>query len=108
MTAYVQREINNLLKEYSFAKTYIDDVIVFNKNLEDHLEHLEKVFALFQKMNITLKAIKTYLEYFTIILLDQKIDSLSLFIAEDKLKTIAKMFFLKTLKNLKIYLNAID
>ncbi len=98
--------MNNILREYSYAKAYIDDVIVFSKILEDHLDHLNKVFALFQKMNITLEAIKTYLEYLTIALLDQKIDSLELFTIENKLKAITKMFFLKTLKNLKTYLNA--
>ncbi len=100
--------MNNLFREYSFAKAYIDDVVVFSKTLEDHLEHLDKVFVLFQKMNITLKAVKTYLEYLTIVLLDQKVDSLDLFTAENKLKTIVKMSFFKTLKDLKTYLNAID
>ncbi len=108
ITTYVQREMNNLLREYVFAQAYIDDVVVFSKSLKDHLEHLDKIFALFQKMNITLKATKTYLEYFTIALLDQKVDSLELFTIENKLKIIAKMFFSKTLKNLKIYLNATD
>jgi hypothetical protein len=108
ITAYVQREMNNLLREYLFAKAYIDDVMIFSKTLEDHLEHFDKVFVLFQKMNITLKAIKTYFEYLTIALLDQKIDSLDLFTTEDKLKAIAKMLFFKTLKDLETYLEAID
>ncbi len=100
--------MNNLLRKYSFAKAYIDDVIVFSKTLNDHFEHLEKIFVLFQKMNITLKIVKTYLEYLTITLLDQKVDSLDLFTIKNKLKTIAKMSFFKTLKDLKTYLNAID
>ncbi len=100
--------MNNIFREYSYAKAYIDDVIVFSKTLEDHLDHLNKVFVLFQKMNITLKTIKTYLEYLIIALFDQKIDSLELFTTENKLRTIAKMLFFKILKNLKIYLNAID
>jgi hypothetical protein len=59
-------------------------------------------------MNITLKAVKTYFEYLIIILLDQKVDSLSLFTIEDKLKAIAKMLFLRTFKDLKTYLEATD
>ncbi len=108
ITTYIQREIYNLLKEYSFAKTYVDDVIIFSKTFKDHLEHFNKIFVLLQKMNITLKTIKTYLEYFIIILLDQKVDNLELFTIENKLKTITKMFFLKIFKNLKTYLNAIN
>ncbi len=98
--------MNNLLKKYSFAKVYINDVIIFSKILEDHLDYLDKVFVLFQKMNITLKTAKTYLEYFIIVLLDQKVDSLEFFTIEDKLKTITKMFFFKILKNLETYLDA--
>ncbi len=89
-------------------KAYIDDVIVFNKTLKKHLEHLSQLFALFDKLNITLKTKKTYFEYLSISLLRQKIDSLELITAENKLKVIVKLFFLKTLKNLKTYLKMID
>ncbi len=105
---YVQREINNILREYSWVKTYIDDVIVFNKTLKEHLEHLNHLFALFEKLNITLKTKKTYLEYFNISLLKQKVNSLKFTIAENKLKTIVKLSFSKILKDLKKYLEVID
>ncbi len=106
--AYVQREMNNILRKYSWIKAYIDDVIIFNKTSKDHLEHLNQLFALFEKLNITLKTKKTYLEYFSISLLKQKIDSLELITAENKLKTIVKLSFLKTLKKLKKYLDMIE
>jgi hypothetical protein len=106
--AYVQREINNILWEYSWIKTYIDDVIVFSKSLKKHFDHLSQLFALFQELNITLKAKKTYLEYFNISLLKQKIDSLDLITVENKLKTIVKLSFSKTLKDLERYLEIID
>ena len=47
--AYVQKKMNGLLREYPFAKIYIDDVVVFNSSLEKHLRHFEKIFALFEK-----------------------------------------------------------
>jgi hypothetical protein len=106
--AYVQREMNNILREYSWVKAYIDDVIIFNKTLEDHFEHFNQLFALFEKLNVTLKTKKTYLEYFSISLLKQKIDSLDLIIAENKLKTIVKLSFFKTLKKSKKYLDMIE
>jgi hypothetical protein len=106
--AYVQREMNNILREYSWVKMYIDDVIVFNKTLKEHLNHLTQLFALFQHLNITLKAKKTYLRYSSIFLLRQKIDSLNLIIAEDKLKIIVNLSFSRILKNLKRYLEVIE
>ncbi len=106
--AYVQRKMNNILREYSWVKAYIDDVIVFSKTLREHLNHLSQLFSLFQKLNITLKAKKTYLGYLSISLLEQKVDSLSLTIAENKLKAIVKLSISKILKNLKRYLEIID
>jgi hypothetical protein len=107
-SAYVQREMNNILRKYSWVKKYIDDVIVFSKTLKEHLKHLNQLFALFEKLNITLKTKKTYFEYFSISLLKQKIDSLDFITAENKLKMIVKLSFFKTLKDLKKYLDAID
>ncbi len=104
--AYVQLEMHNLLTEYSFAKTYIDDVIIFNKTLKIYFKNLEKIFVLFQKIIITLKTIKIYLKYFILILLNQKINNLCLSTTKNKLKMIVNMSFSKTLKDLKTYLNA--
>ncbi len=83
-------------------------MIVFSKTLKKHLNHLSQLFALFEKLNITLKTKKTYLDYLSISLLRQKVDSLDLITAKDKLKAIVKLSFLKTLKDLKKYLSAID
>jgi hypothetical protein len=107
-SVYVQREMNNILREYSWVKTYIDDVIVFNKTLKKHFENLNQFFVLFDKLNITLKTKKTHFEYLSILLLRQKIDNLKLITTKNKLKVIVKLFFLKTFKNLKTYLKMID
>jgi hypothetical protein len=80
--AYVQREMDNILRDYPWVKAYIDDVIVFSKSLDEHLG------------------------YPSIPLLGQKVDSLGLTTAEDKLKAIAKLSFPKTLKDLEKYLGA--
>ncbi len=106
--AYVPREMKNIFREYSWVKTYINDVIVFSKTLKKHLEHFTQLFALFEKLNITLKTKKTYFDYLNISLLKQKIDNLDLITTENKLKTIVKLSFLKTLKNLKKYLSMIE
>ena len=43
--AYFQALINKVLKGLNkFAATYLDDIIIFSKNEEEHLEHLRIIF----------------------------------------------------------------
>ena len=42
--AYFQLLMNKVLEGLSYALTYLDDIIIFSKNEEDHLRHLEEVF----------------------------------------------------------------
>ena len=59
-------------------------------------------------MNIVIKSIKTYLNYFLIVLFDQKMNNLNLITIEKKLKIIFKLQFLNSFKLLKFYLNLIE
>src|SRR5436190_20646675 len=68
---YAQHMMNIILHSHKFfAYCYIDDIVIFSKILENHLQHLNTVFSLFDKLKITLKKVKTHLEYLLIILLD--------------------------------------
>ena len=96
--------MNGLLKDFSFARAYIDDVIVFSDTLEEHLKHFNEIFALFDKWQITLKISKTYLSFFSISLLSQKIDNFELTTTKKKFKVITDLSFPKTFKELEIYL----
>ena len=42
--AYFQLLMNKVLEGLSYATTYLHDIIIFSKNEEDHLRHLEEVF----------------------------------------------------------------
>ena len=106
---YVQRKIDQLLRKYRvFAKIYVNDVIIFNKILKKHVQHLTIIFSLFIKLRINLKLFKTYLSFFFVILLNQYVIVMSLTIATKKLKIILKFRFSITLKNLEHYLKLID
>lgn len=54
--ASFQREMNRILLpligECLFV--YIDDIVVYSKNLEDHIKHLKKVFEIFTKYNLSI------------------------------------------------------
>ena len=91
-----------------FVKTYIDDIVIFNKTLKKHLIYLNKVFQLLNLYNIRLSFKKLYLKYSIVALLKQKINVFNLTIVIDKLTTIFNFQFLIILKNLKTYFDFID
>src|SRR2546430_8077549 len=70
-SSYAQYMINMILCSYKFFVCYyINNIIIFSKILEDHLQHLNLIFNLFNRLEITFKKIKTHLNYLLIILLD--------------------------------------
>ena len=69
---------------------------------------MNQIFDLFQRMNIALKISKIFLNYFTISLLNQRVDNLSMIIIVDKLKIIFNLVFSQTFKQLKTYLSKIE
>ena len=100
--------MNEIFKNYSYARTYIDDVIVFSSSFEKHLQHFNNIFIFFQQWNITFKISKTYFKYLNIFLLNQKIDSFDLITAKKKLKIITELFFSIFLKTFKKYIEMIE
>ena len=42
--AYFQELMMGILKDFSFAIAYLDDIIIFSKTPQDHLLHIRKVF----------------------------------------------------------------
>lgn len=54
--ASFQRLMEHVLRELKgkCCMVYIDDVVVFSKNKQDHLQHLHQVFSCFHKVGLTL------------------------------------------------------
>ena len=108
-SAYVQRQINRLLRRFRrFARIYVNDIVIFSKTIEKHVVYLRSIFDMLQHNNIFIKFNKVFLNYSFVILLNQKMNSFDLFINVEKLKAIIKIQFFKTFRLLKIYLNLID
>jgi len=102
---YVQRNIDTILREHrSYARAYIDDIVIFSRTFEEHIQHLKRVFAALQKHRIHLSAKKSFLVFPSVQLLGQKVDALGLASDADKLAAIAKLDFPKSLKHLEYYL----
>ena len=80
---YVQRKIDDIFRAYrAFARIYVNDIVMFNHFLKKHLRHFNQIFSLFVKLNLALKFFKTYLRYFIISLLKQKINRFDLSIVQ--------------------------
>ena len=108
-SVYVQRQIDRLLRAYrKFVKAYVDDIVIFSRIWQEHVNHLRQIFIKLISVNIFIKFIKAFIDYSSVQLLSQKVNSLDLFISEKKLRVIAKLQFSRTLRQLKTYLDLID
>ena len=106
---YVQRQINQFLRQHkNYVRVYVNDIVVFFVSKKNTKNIYVLYFQYSKKNNISIKFIKTFIDYFSISLLNQKINSLNLIIAIEKFKIIVKLRFFINLRQLKSYLNFID
>ena len=102
--AYVQRQIDRILRCFKFARVYIDDVVIFFKTLEKHLDYLRQTFAELTRVRISLQPTKSFIKYPSVSLLGQYIDRFGLITAENKFKAITALKFPYILKELETYI----
>src|SRR5947207_11510447 len=106
---YAQCMMNMILRPHKFfVCCYIDDIVIFLKTLKNYLKHLNIIFSLFDKMRITLKEVKTHLDYSSIILLNQQVDDFDMISLKKQIVVLQDLLFSEILKDLKIYLNLTD
>ena len=107
--SYVQRQTNKLLRSYKqFVKTYVNDIIIHFKILQKHLNHLRTFFQMFKIKRISLIVTKFFLIYSFVTLLNQKVDSLNMFIIVEKIVAIISLRFFFSFRDLEIFMNLID
>ena len=103
--AYVQREINNILRDVrDWARAYIDDIICGGSSLKDLLHKLRILFEIFLRYNISIKPTKSYLNYPDVGFLGQQVNFLGLTALDKKLKAIRLLHYPETLEALEYYL----
>ena len=75
--AYFQLLIDNVLQGCSkFAMGYLDDIIIFSRTEEEHLEHLEKIFRKLREYGLKMKRekcdfFKKHLQYLGHLVLEE-------------------------------------
>lgn len=104
--AYIQREIENILKKArAWAQVYVDDIIYGAKSLSNLLKKLRILFNIFLEYNISIKPSKSFFNYpNSVRFLGQKVCSPGLTISEKKLRAITFFNYSKTLGALEYYL----
>ena len=53
--AYFQRLINEVLQGLPFARGYLDDILIFSKTYDEHLDHIKQVFQRLREADLKLK-----------------------------------------------------
>ena len=102
--AYFQLLMNKVLEGLSYAMTYLDDIIIFSKNEEDHLRHLEEVFCRLRKAGLKIKHSKCDFFKSKIHYLGHLISADGISALPDKLDTIKNMPVPKDVKEIKQFL----
>ena len=105
--AYFQRLINEVLTDCNFAMGYLDDIIIFSKTEEEHLQHLEEIFERLRKAGLKRKLqkcsfFKKHIQYLGHLISDKGIQPLP-----EKLESIAKMPVPQNAKQVKQFLGLV-
>ena len=106
--AYFQLLIDKVLMECSsFAMGYLDDIIIFSKSEEEHLQHLEEIFVRLCKFGLKMKRekcsfFKKHIQYLGHLVSERGFEPLP-----EKLKSIRDMPAPRTPKEVKQFLGLI-
>jgi len=90
-----------------FCLVYIDDIVVYSKSYEDHIQHLDKVLEAIERAGITLSPNKCHLFYGSILLLGHKVSCLGLSTHEEKVKAILELDRPQKLSQLQTFLGMV-
>ena len=104
-----QRVMQGILAPYLwlFCLVYIDDIVVYSKSYEEHIEHLDLVLGAIEKAGITLSPKKCHLFYGSILLLGHKVSRLGLSTHLEKVKAIVDLERPKKLSQLQTFLGMV-
>jgi len=87
-----------------FCLVYIDDIVIYSRSYEDHIEHLDKVLSAIEKSGITLSPVKCHLFYGSILLLGHKVSWLGLSTHKEKVQAIIDLARPQKLSQLQSFL----
>ncbi len=87
-----------------FYRAFIDNIVIFLNIFEDHCQYLEEIFMLFWEKSVSINPEKSFIGYLSVELLGFYVDSLGLYIIEDRIQGFCDLEFPCILKDLECYL----
>lgn len=105
--AYTQRFMDQLLTPHAkYCRAFIDDIVIYSDNLEDHKKHLRKIFKLFISKNIAISPSKSFVGYPNVELLGFRVDGFGLSNTADRIAAYKQLNFPRNLKTLEQYIGS--
>ncbi|THH30850.1 hypothetical protein EUX98_g3348 [Antrodiella citrinella] len=104
-----QRTMQSILAPYLwlFCLVYIDDIVVYSKSYEDHIQHLDQVLKAVEDAGLTLSPPKCHLFYGSILLLGHKVSRLGLSTHAEKVRAISEVRRPEKLSQLQTFLGMV-
>jgi reverse transcriptase-like protein/integrase-like protein/chromodomain-containing protein len=107
--AAFQRVMQSVLAPFLwiFALVYIDDIVVYSKTFEEHLQHLDLVLSTIAKSGITLSPPKSHIGYQSLSLLGQKVSRLGMSTDSEKIAAIRDLEAPRNINELQMFLGMV-
>jgi hypothetical protein len=101
--SFFQQRMENILRPYLWKTVivYVDDIIVFSRSQDEHLQHLTEVLDLLEQSGVTLQISKCHFGYESIKALGHHVSRLGLATDEEKIEAIKKLEYPRTLSELE-------
>ncbi|AEO69980.1 uncharacterized protein THITE_2013508, partial [Thermothielavioides terrestris NRRL 8126] len=99
------RFIDCLFYKYKhFIYTYINNIIIASKNIEEYLKYIKTVLNIFNKIYIYISVEKSFIAYLSVRLLSYIVNSEGVAKIDDRIAIFKKLKFPNTLETLEQYL----
>ena len=101
---HVQRFMDKLLKNYLFARYYINNIVIFLDTGPEYVQHLKEIFRALQRINLAVNPAKSWVGYDSVELLGFCVDTFGFSNTKERVKAIRSIRIPRTLKNLEYYI----
>lgn len=101
--SFFQKAMDEILgsMRWDFVLAYIDDVIIYSRDFESHLAHIDRVLNALKEVGMTIDERKCFFAYESLNLLGHRINRLGLMTQPEKVKAIQNLPFPTTAKGMQ-------